>query len=113
MTEDEAKTKWCPFARSMISIENRGNPLAVASANRFPGDTSGSEKGSLCVASGCMAWRCFPREDGESLLDAIRRHRAEHNSELRVAKDYVEAHPEYRRTSNALPQGYCGRAGKP
>ena len=56
VSEDEAKTKWCPFARQMVTIESGGGAItgavAVGSANRFEGG-----KGSLCLGSGCMAWR--------------------------------------------------------
>lgn len=52
MTEDEAKTKWCPKAmvpmRSGDSSRNRG-----LTGN---GDTFLPE-GTLCIASECMAWR--------------------------------------------------------
>lgn len=51
MTEDEAKTKWCPFARQSVTIDNRGSPLNGFSANRFNDD-----KASMCIASACMAW---------------------------------------------------------
>lgn len=39
MTEDEAKTKWCPFAR------------VVDSARGTDGE------GARCIGSACMAWR--------------------------------------------------------
>ena len=52
MTEEEAKKKWCPFARQMVSIDQLENPVAIASANRFHKD-----KIAGCLASRCMAWR--------------------------------------------------------
>lgn len=54
MTEEEAKLKWCPFARAASAI----GPVAV---NRM--ETSLTEDGSiadpdcLCLAAGCMMWR--------------------------------------------------------
>lgn len=58
MTEDEAKTKWCPFAR--VSWNNK------SSINRVSGgDVVGLPITSMCVASACMAWRWrdFPKRD--------------------------------------------------
>lgn len=43
MTEDGAKTKWCPFQRT-------GFVDAGASCNRPDGNLN-------CIASACMAWR--------------------------------------------------------
>lgn len=43
MTEDEAKTKWCPFTRV-------GEQASGAAENRPDGSYN-------CIASGCMAWR--------------------------------------------------------
>ena len=49
MTEEEARTKWCPFVRigGHRSTYNRDEDGTVIDA-------------ALCVASSCMAWR----EDG-------------------------------------------------
>jgi hypothetical protein len=46
MTEDEAKTKWCPFARAQsmnVAVSRDGFGAAY--------DTC------LCIGSACMAWR--------------------------------------------------------
>jgi hypothetical protein len=90
MTEEEARQTWCPFVRE-------------------PRVTRQSE---LCEASACMAWRWFGVAEGETFIDAIKRHRSENSSTLLTAKSYVEAHPEYIR--RPVPdRGYCGLAGKP
>lgn len=64
MLEEEAKKKWCPFARQMLTLDaeqpGRGlvggvplkMPIALGSANRF---TNGG--GCTCLGSACMAWR--------------------------------------------------------
>ena len=95
VTEDQARTKWCPFAR--VEIESEGG--AVCSANRLPG-VGGSADPDLewpsprCIASECMAWR-----------DA-----GEH------PEDTSKAETEFRRTGRRLTTrrlGYCGLAGSP
>lgn len=56
LTEDEAKTKWCPLARV-------GGPMQTeaegTTANRWPGQAVADEKAAdyRCMASACMAWR--------------------------------------------------------
>lgn len=47
MTEEEAKTKWCPHARVLEGYAER------TSANR----TAEGKPAGLCIGSGCMAWR--------------------------------------------------------
>lgn len=49
MREDEAKHKWCPFAR--VKDVDRYGKTAV---NRSETGLAGNSK---CLASGCMAWR--------------------------------------------------------
>lgn len=63
MSEDEAKTKWCPFARTISAVEgSRGLdvPTGQAAFNRV--DILGKQGAHMqastaCVASACMAWR--------------------------------------------------------
>lgn len=47
MNEAEARTKWCPLARTGGSIR----PGAV------PAGDAPDRKADLCIASDCMAWR--------------------------------------------------------
>ncbi len=59
MTEDEAKKRWCPFARTYsYSLDGAtGVTTAAASINRLG---LGPDRDCLCLASGCMAWRLDP-----------------------------------------------------
>jgi hypothetical protein len=54
MTEDEARTKWCPFTRVSFSEAPTAvcNRLCVGSL-----DTNKSVAIGFCIASDCMAWR--------------------------------------------------------
>lgn len=63
MTEDEAKTKWCPSARSLPEGSE-------GSGNRWPknDDDTPNEFAdhNACIGSACMAWRwsgAFPLPD--------------------------------------------------
>jgi hypothetical protein len=54
MTEEEAKTKWCPFARV---IEN-GSASGAHNRVQLPqGTDTRAPVASFCIASACMAWR--------------------------------------------------------
>ncbi len=64
MTEDEAKTKWCPFARTLRQdLEEAPTERWFGPFNRYmcEGDeddtVSALSQGCLCIASACMAWR--------------------------------------------------------
>ena len=52
MTEDEAKTRWCPMVRQLYRDENN----SVSAMNRF-GD--GQPLG-FCIGSACMMFRWHP-----------------------------------------------------
>ena len=86
MTEDEAKQKWCPFARQASQFRE-GAPDAMVVANRSEKDFPLGN----CIASECMAWRW----------------------DSRVAK--LEPHPDGDMCLrwDSEPRGYCGLAGKP
>ena len=67
MTEDEAKTKWCPFARVYnLSIEgHHGAYNRVVIGDEEDAFDSTNDAEGKCVASQCMAWRIFPGRVGE------------------------------------------------
>lgn len=90
MTEEEAKTKWCPHARYVIDDSGAGPSPGYPTGNRFGGHEP-SEGRCLCIASSCMAWRWSeePRPGN------------------RTNNDFDVPGPDVPGT------GYCGLAGKP
>lgn len=63
-TEDEARKKWCPFAR-VVECDLEGEVLEpIAVGNRSTVNTAHPK--ARCMASACMAWRWSdePREVG-------------------------------------------------
>ena len=99
MTEDEAKTKWCPYAR--ISSLNEGGDDGPSS-NRWLGWISDGEVGSVacCIASTCMAWRWSEAEHARRFVSAFGGAGVNFVTTERAIK------PDER-------QGYCGLAGQP
>jgi len=88
VTEEEAKTKWCPFARCDHNATNRANPGPNADM------TAGW---APCIASACMAWRkrtvLIVRMTGERAIPGVA---AQGTTEERYSGE-----------------GYCGLAGAP
>jgi len=61
VTEDEARKKWCPFARVP---DGGGVTGAVTATNRHAGRKTGGDGkprilrgNAMCIGSECMAWR--------------------------------------------------------
>lgn len=61
MTEDDARKKWCPFARVP---DGGGVTGAVTATNRHAGQKTGGDGkprilrgNAMCIAAECMAWR--------------------------------------------------------
>jgi len=59
MTEEEARGKWCPFARGEVAhLKNwEGVKQALFIGNRMNDNVPAS---TLCIGSDCMAWRKRP-----------------------------------------------------
>jgi hypothetical protein len=60
VTEDEARTKWCPMVRFVVDSQDDG-------ANRWIGHQSPPE--CRCIASDCMMWRWRMPETLEEIED--------------------------------------------
>src|SRR5689334_11287401 len=93
LTETEAQTKWCPFAR--CSVFNDGE-MNAPSFNRLRGHDAKADSPveARCIASACMAWRWG--------RDA--------NGDVAYQRTPVKDSPGH--FDNA-PQGYCGLVGRP
>lgn len=106
MTEEEAKQRWCPFARL-------GNEPGC---NRWPTPAERNEEEdsrALCIASDCMAWRWDREanaERGRPYIQAIKDYREKHPAvslvEAKHAVDETWVRP-------SPTNGYCGLAGAP
>ena len=101
LTEAEAKTKWCPFARSQDTIDN-GEVSTPVTVNR---NSMGPDPWCRCLASACMAWRWTPTQwewaDGDAVPEGAGW--VSHSSA-----------DERFRWKRARPRdGYCGLAGQP
>lgn len=55
MTEDEAKTKWCPHA-----VASHTNPRELTKYDRDGNDIPEPRFRHNCIGSACMAWRWHP-----------------------------------------------------
>ena len=88
LTEEEAKTKWCPMIRQAIIGDSVG---VVFNSVHDSKDSTNTPSGN-CIASACMMWRGALQRKSDGLIVAHK---------LRVdAGDYESV-------------GCCGLAGKP
>lgn len=116
MTEDEAKTKWCPHAR-MVETGPNGNSVArnrvtkVDAAFENPTVHADTLAGAQCIASACMAWRWSEGKRAEAFHEAVRAHmrtQAKPNAATATQEVYAARGHEFERT-----EGVCGLAGAP
>ena len=99
MTEEEAETKWCPFARSRFADINIGG-----GKGKYAVLLDDDEKINLyCIGSRCMAWRWIDRNVRDFGA------KGDHNQETGEGTDDTEA---FQRAIDAERHGYCGLAGK-
>jgi hypothetical protein len=109
MTEDEAKTKWCPFARQPGKARTADGDIFTVAVNRPPLHMA-MEGAPRCIGSDCMAWRTDevmgPQRVHPNVLFDHWKGWSVTNSEP-DENGYVEI-------KAPLPAGgYCGLAGKP
>lgn len=84
MTEDEAKTRWCPHARVSMATDRAATPAHNRSINvigsRGDAEVQTNPAYARCLGSACMAWRV----------------RTDHGDQ-----------------GGSVREGYCGLAGSP
>ena len=90
MTEEEAKQKWCPFARDAES-----NAAGYTTTNTT----------AKCIGSACMAWRCGTR-------GAVK-HRETNVVRFLMPGDTYNPLEEIHFEADDRSNGYCGLAGNP
>lgn len=94
MTEDEAKTKWCPFVRVALVTRPATGPserIVAPNSTSFNasviGGTDEVKHTGNCITTDCMAWRVTDKQGGPAYPG--------------------DGAPEYKTA------GYCGLAGQP
>lgn len=91
MTEQEAKTKWCPMVRIAIEVEGA---LIGINTEVLPGEQDAPtefKSATRCIGSACMMWR-----ESRKLVNA---------------QDRAGGTPIWVPTSEPSGHGYCGLAG--
>lgn len=104
MTDEEAKTKWCPFARP---AEVRPDDCGEVRGNRNMNGTA--DPGALCLGSGCMAWRFTDKRAGRA-VEIIENPQGPPD----LSEDHIWVSlPGNDRWGRYKRAGYCGLASKP
>lgn len=105
MTEDEAKTKWCPFVNHYNALHDPcGNSLACTGEPR-------GDHFFACIGSACMAWRqTHVRRTFMAQAHGKHSDWEEWNWDPRTKKDYAHLPTK---EGVVEPHGFCGLAGKP
>jgi len=91
MTEDQAKTKWCPFIQ-FATISGKG--IAGVGTNRNEASSGDAELNTKCIGSACMAWR-WVKTDTDYEFGT-----ADNEGKMKVLQSPITKY------------GYCGLAGK-
>lgn len=103
MTEDQAKTKWCPFSRIGTSGGDGSNRW-IESAGE-DATTAANYKPVLCIASACMAWRTATNP-------GVEWHPFVSDQSPGAGWYWSDIEKQWWR-ADQKPFGYCGLAGAP
>jgi hypothetical protein len=103
LSEEQAKTRWCPWARTVA--------LVGSTVNRVPEDGR-PDSDCMCIASECMAWRWSEtayteRRRSDTFVEGWE-HIPPYSPDPRITEYWIE--PEGKRV--ARRRGYCGMAGE-
>lgn len=101
MTEDEAKTKWCPLAKR-VPYASAAQAEEIALNGIDPDYSQDMAAQWPCIASACMAWRWSNYKLGHDLAF----HERSYGKEKAKA-----SHEQFMRETPL--NGYCGLAGAP
>lgn len=120
MTEEEARARWCPFARVPLYAAQPVQEESPTAANRAPpgandATRAGVERETRCLGAGCMAWRWAPAPLFVKARDAFTEAQTEglRIMELRDGPGVMLGVPADDPVLLAEPQrGSCGLAGR-
>lgn len=105
--EDEAKTKWCPFAR-VVAVTDELPYMAgnrVKNHLQWPVETTLNPETARCIGSACMAWR--PIMTCETVIGERDKKPEGDGWEWDTFSDDRWERPV------TTGKGYCGLAGRP
>ena len=105
MTEEEAKTKWCPFAKPPTEIPRSVTEHVSARCDATDGDHIRTMN---CIGSACMAWRESGRIKPFKVDKSVKAHWEKHG--YTVEPDTL---PDVFIVTKISSSGYCGLAGEP
>ena len=102
MIESEARTKWCPFARSRSIQYRQSNNVMGCTTYMLNGHDVPT---TTCIGSACMAWRWINLDVKD--FGAV----GDYNQKTGEGTDDTEA---FQKAIDAATErhGYCGLAGK-
>lgn len=118
MTEDEAKTKWCPFVRTGLVSGSGGVAVNHSIDGDDPEAPFSVHEQTRCIGSGCMAWRRsgeieWAATEMERIGNALRAVPPEGDGWQEANGISVDiSHYRWRRIKPGT-EGYCGLAGDP
>src|SRR4051794_881343 len=107
MTEAEAKTKWCPFARVVASLpDSMSNPRnrVVEVTGKDHVILADRLAGANCIGPACMAWRWDTEPSAASTPDDYRHATA--------TISWGDGRTDEIRRGDLVATGYCGLAGQ-